>query len=204
MGRYIGTADFLNYTFGTTNPLAIPIYADDLTLINACIANAESAIDAETRRNFVGTAGTVFYNRYMQDRVRSNAFYLDTDLYRLSALTLGNGQDVPVGSVWLEPRSSGPPYRIVRLHSQYVYTWNTDSDLQVVGTWGYSLTAPAAIQQAALRYAVILYRQKDAAGNAGADTAGFPEAGQVTFPKGMPDDVRYLLAPYRSRTGGVV
>jgi hypothetical protein len=103
--------------------------------------------------------------------------------------------------VWLEPRNAGPPYRILRLHAQYVYVWNTDSDVIISGTFGYSMVPPDSVVQATVRYATFLFRQKDVAPG---DVAGFPEAGEQTIPKGMPDDVRYLLAPFRSRSGGVV
>jgi hypothetical protein len=172
--------------------------ADDV--LQACIDNAESAIEQYTRRNFVGTHGTLFVNRYEQDSIRSNAYWMNDDLFSLTALTLGDGQSVPLGSIWLEPRQ-GPPYRIVRLKSAYVYTWNTDSDMYVVGTWGYGTVAPDDVQQATLRYATHLYRQKDITPN---DQLGFQEAGVQPMGRGMPDDIRYLLAPYRSRSGGAI
>jgi hypothetical protein len=64
--------------------------------------------------------------------------------------------------------------------------------------------APADIVQATLRYAAALFRQKDLAGGAGVEVAGWSEAGETSYPKGMPDDVRYLLSPYRSRSGGFI
>jgi hypothetical protein len=178
------------------------IGTQDDGLLQSCLDRAESAIDSYTRRNFAGTAGTALYNRYSQGQVVNSALYLDRDLHTLTALTNGDGQTIPVGSTWLEPRNQAPPYRIVRLRSSYVYTWNTDSDVIVSGTFGFSTVAPADIQQATLRYATHLYRQKDASGPD--NTAGFPEGGEVQYPQGMPSDVRWLLSPYRSRSGGAV
>ena len=199
MGRYIGTLDFLQYSYGTFD---IPDGTQKTLIVNA-IANAETAIDNYTRRNFVGTTGTVYYSRFDEWRVRTGgALYLHTDLIAPVEIQLGNSQNIPLGSIWLEPRDAGPPYRIVRLRSTYVWQWNTDQDMFISGTWGYSTAAPADIQQATLRYAVYLYRQKDAAGYQ--DVAGFDQAGQQTFVQGIPQDVRYLLSVYRSRTGGMV
>jgi len=173
--------------------------ADDV--LQACIDNAESAIDDYCRRNFVGTPNTMLYNRYEQDRVRNNTFWLNEDLHTLTALTLGDGQTIPLGSVWLQPRE-GPPYRGIQLKSAYVYTWNTDQDMIVTGTWGYGTIAPQAVQQATVRYATFLWRQKDITPN---DQIGYEQgAGVQPMGRGMPDDCRYLLAPYRSRTGGAV
>jgi hypothetical protein len=162
---------------------------------------AESAINDYTRRNFAGTAGTVYVNRYSQHFVQSQAMYLQNDLHTLVSLTNGDSQNIPVGSVWLEPRNAGPPYRLLRLHSAYVYVWNTDSDVIVAGTFGFSTVAPAAIARATVELGAYYYRIKDVAPT---DTAGLNAAGEVVFPKGIPDYVREKLLPYRSRSGGIV
>lgn len=194
MSRYVTLSDLKHYLgLGTETD------ADDV--LQRCITSAERAIESYTRRNFVGTPGTMVFNRFEQDRVRQNAFWLNDDLHTLTAMTLGDGRAVPTDSVWLEPRE-GPPYRIIRLKSAYAFSWNTDSDMQVVGTWGYGTVAPDDVQQATLRYATHLYRQKDVTPN---DQVGYDQgAGVQPMGRGMPDDVRYILAPYRSRSGGVV
>ena len=192
--RYIGLDDLRDYL---SNSGELGTWQDGL--LTDCILRAEGAIDTYTRRVFAGAPGTVYYSRYMADRVRGNAFYLDRDLYALDGVINGDGAPIPVGSCWTEPRNAGPPYRLVRLKSSYVYTWNTDSDVTFYGTWGFSLHAPADIQQATVRYSAYLFKQKDVGVS---DVAGAPEMGEVTYKRGMPDDVRYLLEPYRSRTGG--
>lgn len=199
MGRYIGTNELRQYISPNGS-----LPATQNGLLGSCIVRAESAIDDYTRRNFAGTGGTVFYNRYYDDFVRNNAFYLDRDLFSLTALTNGASQVIPIGSLWLEPQAQSPPYRIIRLMTTYVYTWNTDQSMVIVGTWGYSTTPPDAIIQACVRYSAWLYRQKDAGGMAGVEVTGFQDSGETQYPKGMPDDVRYLLSPYRSRSGGIV
>ena len=93
MSRYIGTNTLMQYLglegAGTT---------DALPLLQACIDRAESAIDSFTRRNFLGTPGTLYASRYDQSRVTSNAYWLREDLHTLTSLTLGDGQVVPVGA----------------------------------------------------------------------------------------------------------
>lgn len=196
MSRYIGTTDLRAYLSPDN---ALPTTQNGL--LQDCIDRAESAINDYTRRNFVGTAGTAYINRFSAGQVSGQALYLTQDLYALDGVLNGDGRVITSGSVWLEPRNVGPPYRVVRLKSQFVWIWNTDSDLIVSGTFGFSLVAPDAIKQATIRYAAHLFKQKDVGPS---DVAGFPEAGEVSYPKGMPDDVRYLLAPYRSRSGGVI
>lgn len=170
-------------------------------LLQDSLDEAESAINDYTRRNFAGTAGTYFINRYSQRLVQDQAMYLQNDLFSLTGLINGDGQVIPIGSVWLEPRNAGPPYRIVRLMSGYVYTWNTDSDVIISGTWGFSTVPPAAISRATVELAAFYFRIKDVGPT---DVAGVNAAGEVMYPKNMPDYVRSKIEPYRSRSGGIV
>jgi hypothetical protein len=197
MSRYAGTIQLRQYLATNGN-----MDTGNNGLLQECLDRAESIIDDYTRRTFAGTAGTRYYSRFDgAQRVRGQAFWLETDLHTLTGLTLGNGQDVPVGSVWLETRNL-PPYRVLRLKSQYVYTWNTDTDMIVSGTWGYGTVAPETVVQATVRYAAYLYRQKDVTPQ---DMISMPETGGApVFPAGIPSDVRLMLNPYRRVGGGAV
>lgn len=196
MSRYITLNDLKGY-------LGLGTETDQDALLQACINNAERAIDSYCRRSFVGEPGTRSFNRYKADHIRENTFWMQEDLHTIVSLTLGDGRSVPVGpggSVWLQP-VEGPPYRGVQLKSAYVYTWNTDQDMHIAGTWGYGTIAPDDIAQATVRYATFIYRQKDSSTN---DQIGYEQGAGVTpMGRGMPDDVRYMLAPYRSRSGGM-
>lgn len=204
MGRYVEAAQLYAYLFGTSGTIPAgngTITADQQALLGSAILQAEAAIDSYTRRTFVGAPGTHYLSRFEQDMVRGQALYLNTDLHTLVALQNGDGQTIPVGSVWLEPRNEGPPYRILRLKSQYVWVWNTDSDVIVSGTFGYGTVPPDDIISATVQLSAYLYRLKDV-GPGG--VTGFQEGGEVTYPPGMPDTIKVLLSPYRSRSGGVV
>lgn len=196
--RYVALADFRDYLSSNGS-----LSTSQDGLLQDCLNRAETAIDSYTRRNFMGTAGTALYSRYFQERVIDNAFWLDRDLHSLTSLTLGNSQSVPLGSIWLEPQGQAPPYRAIRLRSAYVYTWNTDQDMAIVGTWGYGTVVPDDVIQATIRTATYYYRSKDV-GFGQTDVAGFPEAGETPITAGLPQDVRWLLSPYRSKTGGAV
>ncbi len=206
MSNLAGTPDLINYMFGTLTTGTIGAIGGTLTpsvrqLMQDSLDEAERVINDYTRRNFAGTAGTAYVNRFSQDLVKNQALYLRQDLHTLVSLTNGDGQVIPVGSVWLEPRNAGPPYRLLRLHSPYVYVWNTDSDLIVAGTFGFSTVAPAAIARACVELAAYFFRLKDTMPT---DTAGLSAAGEVAYPKSMPDWVKQKLEPYKSRSGGVV
>lgn len=205
MSRYCGTNDLINYQFGTLagtiGAIGGTITPSMRQLMQDSLDEAESAINDYTRRNFAGTAGTIYVNRYSQRFVVSQAMYLENDLFSLISLQNGDSQNIPVGSVWLEPRNAGPPYRIVRLMSGYVYTWNTDSDVIVTGTFGFSTVPPAAISRACVELGAWYYRLKDT----GPDTtAGLSAAGEVQYPKAIPDHIMGKIDKYRSRSGGVV
>jgi hypothetical protein len=206
MSSYAGTPQLINYMFGTLTTGTIGAIGGTLTpsvlqLMQDSLDEAERVINDYTRRNFAGTGGTYYVNRYSQRLVRNQALYLQTDLHTLVGLVNGDNTVFPIGSVWLEPRNAGPPYRLLRLHSPYVYVWNTDSDIVVSGTFGFSTVAPAAIARACVELAAYYYRVKDIAPT---DTAGVNAAGELMYPKNMPDYVRSKLEPYRSRSGGVV
>ena len=170
-------------------------------ILQDCIDDATAAINSHTRRNFLGTPGTYYVNRFGQDKVVNQALYLTRDLHTLVGVVNGDTQVIPTGSVWLEPRNDGPPYRILRLKSQYVWVWNTDSDVVISGTWGYSTTVPDDIRRATIQLAAYYYKLKDTGVG---DVAGFAEGGEVTIPKGIPDTVKIILEKYRSRSGGMV
>lgn len=193
MSRYCDLLSLKRY-------LGIAGTLDDALLMES-INRAESAIDSFTRRNFLGTPGTVYASRWEGGRVVNNAFWLQEDLHTLTSLTLGDGQSVPMGSVWLEPRE-GPPYRAVRLRSSYVFTWNTDQDMILAGTWGYGTVPPDDVVQATIRLAAYNYRSKDT-GPSG-DVIGNEALGMQQSPRGLPADVYDILQKYRSRSGGVV
>lgn len=206
MSRYASTFQLTNYMYGTLTTGTIGAIGGTLTpsvfqLMQDSLDEAESVINDYTRRNFAGTAGTVYYNRYSQRLVQQQALYLQEDLFSLVSLTNGDTTVIPVGSVWLEPRNAAPPYRLLRLKSPYVYVWNTDSDIIVAGTFGFGTVPPAAISRATVELAAWYYRLKDVGPG---QTAGMTDSGEVVYPKDIPDHVRSKLDRYRSRSGGVV
>ncbi len=198
MSQYAGTTELREYLSPDGS-----LGTEQDGLLQQCLDRAESGINNYTRRSFATVQATKYYSRHVA-RIANNALYLMEDLFALGTLVTGDGRNVPVGtagSVWLEPVNAGPPYRIIRLYSSFVWTFNTDAQISITGAWGYSDTPPDDIVQATIRYAAYLYRQKDTGPS---DVSGFPDGGEVSYPKGMPDDVRWILSPYRSRSGGVV
>lgn len=199
--RYITLTDMRRYISAHTNSLS----TDEDDLLTDCIVSAEWQIDTYTRRTFVAEPGTRYYSRFTAI-VQDTALYLGEgdDLFALpvdGTVYNGDGQIFPVGSIWLEPRGETGPFRILRLKSSYAWSWNTDDEIKIPGTWGWSLFAPPPIQSATRELAMYIYRSKDVTPN---DMAGFDQAGVVQSPRGMPETVRRRIEPYRSRSGGVL
>ncbi len=206
MSNYAGTTQLISFLFGTLTTGTIGAIGGTITpsmrqLMQDSLDEAESAINDYTRRQFAGTAGTVYVNRFSQRFVKNQALYLENDIHTLVSLTNGDTQNIPVGSVWLEPRNAGPPYRMIRLHSAYVYVWNTDSDVIVAGTFGFSTVPPAAISRAAVELGAWYYRLKDVGYT---EMSGLAAGGEVSYPKSIPDYISGKIDKYRSRSGGVV
>jgi hypothetical protein len=82
------------------------------------------------------------------------------------------------------------------------YSWefdDSDSEISVAGTWGYSATAPADITHAYVRLAAFIYRQKDT--SADIDRPLVTGDGVTIMPSGLPSDVQKLLDRYKRRIG---
>ena len=171
---------------------------DDDVLLSELIDRAQDAIDDYTGRVFEAATETRYYE---SGAVKDRTLYLDRDLLSITTLTNGDSSSTAITSTdyWLVPRNDGPPYYGIRLKSSVSTTWEFDVDywVTVVGTWGWSTTAPAAIQQACIRWAAYMYRQKDASVF---DTTAIPDQGVILSPQGIPRDVRLMLDPYVRRS----
>ena len=160
--------------------------ADD-GLLTQFLARAQAAIDDICHRTFEASADTT--RRYDYRSVDGYTLYLDTDLCAITSVVNGDGSTIVASSYTTEPRNMTPFYAL-RLRSIVGLAWDgyTD-DIAVTGKFAYSTTAPAAVQQATVRLAAWLYRQKD---NTGSDAPMI--AGDVTIlPARLPADVYELL-----------
>jgi hypothetical protein len=173
--------------------LGIVDTSDD-ALLTAMLSAAHDAVDAHCGRWFEGRTATRVYG---PGDVTRQILRLDAELLSVTTLTNGDGSVIATANVVLWPRNSLPAWAI-RLKSTLLWTFaDADSEISVVGSWGYAATPPAAIIQATKRVAGWLYRGKDAQVF---DVSGHQAFGQVTISRELPGDVRALLTPYRRRT----
>ena len=172
---------------------------DDDVLLSKLIDRAQVAINNYTGRVFEAVTQTRYYD---SSAVDGRTLYLDRDLTG-APTTLTNGDSsatvILAADYWLIPRNDGPPYYGIQLKSDTTTSWQFDTDcwVSVAASWGYSTTAPADIEQACIRWAAYMYRQKDASVF---DTTAIPDQGVILSPQGIPRDVRLMLDPYVRRS----
>lgn len=198
---YITTAQLKSY-------MGITASSDD-TLLGLCIDRAQSVINSYTNRVFESATDATRYYTPIIDRIGSGLGYsgdladdftmnTNYDLISLTTITNGDGSNVPVNAVVVLPVNFTPGYAIrIKQASGYfwTYTGSPESSVSIVGRWGYSLTAPANIQQACLRIASGFYRQRD--GSPDLSQSIISADGTAIVSSAMRADVKQLLDPYK-------
>lgn len=169
----------------------------DDTLLTDCISRAQAMIDKATRRTFEASSDTT---RYLDadTAVDGRKLWLGADLCALTSVVNGDGVTVPLVDLVKTPRNSTPWFELViKGSSAYAWTYEDDPEgaIAVTGKWAYSTTAPADIEQACVRLAAWLYRQKDS--SADLDRPTVSPDGATLMPAQVPADVMAILAPYK-------
>lgn len=178
--------------------LGISSTADD-ALLATLVAAAQAAIDAYTHRTFEAATDTTRRFDAELDTSESHTMLDWTpyglDLAQITSIVNGDGVTIPANAYVLEPRHY-PPYFGVKLKisSGLYFEDDANSDAEnaiaVTGRWAYSVTAPADVAHACVRWAAFLYRQKDSGVY---ETTLIPGAGVMETPMGIPRDVQMLL-----------
>jgi hypothetical protein len=198
---YITTAQLKSY-------MGISSSSDD-ALLSLCIDRAQSVINSYTNRVFESTADTTRYYTPIIDRIGSGLGYsgdlsddytitTNYDLISITSITNGTGDAIPTNAVVTLPPNFTPGYA-VRIKQASGYFWSyvgsPEASVSITGRWGYSLTAPANIQQACLRIASGFYRQRD--GSPDISDSIISADGSQIVSSAMRRDVKQLLDPYR-------
>lgn len=176
--------------------LAVPT-ADtgDDTVLEAVIEAASRAIDGFTGRQFYATSATRYFTAEAGDLLFVDDLLSVTTLKTLTANSAGTRT---YGDTWattdydLEPFNV-TPYTRIRTNPGGRYAFPTEAKgVEIAGSWGYSSTAPDAINEACLIQAARLFKRKDAPfGVLGSENMGFARLMEFD------PDVRTLLEPYR-------
>lgn len=191
--------------------MGITASTDD-ALLALCIDRAQSTIESYTNRKFEATADTTRKYTPIVDRIGSGMGFsgdlmddytidLNYDLISLTSVTNGTGDTIPLTAVITMPLNFTPAYA-VRIKQSSGYFWSyvgsPEASVSITGRFGYSLTAPANIQQACLRLASQMYRQRDGSPDLGNSLISADGVTIVT--SAMAKDIEALLKPYRRRS----
>lgn len=134
---------------------------------------------------------------YGPSAVCGQVLTLDTTILSVTTLTNGDGLTLAASTYRLQPRNQ-PRYYQIELKSSYGWLWtDADSEVTVLGKFGYSLTPPAPIKEAAIQYVAWLFKRyqvglQDASVNF--------DLGEIRYSKKIPDQVLALLQPYVDRS----
>lgn len=171
--------------------------ADDLTL-SAAIMGVSDWIEHYTGRRFIATSETRYYT------AQSGTIVLVDDVLSVSTLTTDDNDDRTYSTSWastdydLMPYNAGTdgePYTWIEATRNGNYRFNLiPRGVGITGVFGYTLTPPFAIVEAATLATMRLWKRKDAIfGVAGAPALGV----QVVAAQIQQDaDVLMLLMPY--------
>lgn len=170
----------------------------DDVILAGLLERAEDLIDAWCGWGFEAKTATRYYDPLVDvDRWDALLLHLDYPLLTLTTLTNGDADVITSAEYYLEPTNETPKWAI-RLRSSTGLSWTYEDDSQqaisVLGTWGYSPTPDGVIQQASIRWAGYMYRQRD---SQVFDVTAQPAEGILTIPQGIPRDVERMLASYR-------
>jgi hypothetical protein len=178
----------------------IPILTTDTSqdaFIDTLCLNVKAVIDSYCDNTFESVNAT---RKFDMPR-RSRRLLLDEWMLTCTSVTNGNGVLIPATEYILEDYNN-PPYYAIVLTPITSYYWLPDTKMNpqraitVVGTWGYTATAPLDIQEAAQRLVVSWFRSRDGL-NAGPTRAIVTAAGVEIASTTFPEDVAELLAPYK-------
>jgi hypothetical protein len=190
-GQYISVAD-VKLELDPTSAMGT---ASD-TLISGYIDQAQAWIEAVTFRRFQASTATRYYR---QEQVAGKRLFLDDDLLTVTQLVNGNEGTVSSSNYWLQPRNDGPPYQWLELKSSEVWTFDTDGEIAVTGTWGYSATVNESIQRGMTRLVAWMYRSRT--NSIGSNSATlFTADGAAVAPTSLPKEIGSFVQPFRRLT----
>ena len=183
----------------------------DDSLLSLCIDRAQHTIESYTNRTFEALTDTTRKYTPIIDRISSGLGYsgdliddytIDTsyDLISITSITNGDGTAVPTSAVVTMPLNFTPAWAVrIKQASGYfwTYTGSPEASVSITGRWGFSLTAPANIQQACLRLASNYYRQRD--GSPDLSNSIISADGSTIVSSAMAQDVKAILNQYRRR-----
>lgn len=172
------------------------------------ITRAQKLIETYCRRVFearadgvVGDSDTPVTRKfdYLED-VDGDTLFLDRDLCAISSIAYGDsdGSTLTTAQYVTEPRND-TPYHAIRILDSANIDWTYDSDTQtgieVAGTWAWSVTPPADIKHATLL--MVDYFEKRRTAPVDLNAPAITGEGVVVLGVRIPQDAKDIMELYR-------
>lgn len=178
--------------------LSIPtVETEDDELLQRLINASGEFIENETGRVFADPGSDAAMSLSLENIDHKGVLHFTSDLLSLTTVTNGDGTTIPDTEYELLPLNATTK-RGLRIKNSSEYYWSFDYDdsrIILLGRWAYSAVVPYTIQQAAVRLASYLYRQKDTSD--GIDRPILAGDGNIIMPTKLPTDVMRLIDGYR-------
>ena len=126
--------------------------------------------------------------------LHGGALVLDAPCIAVTSITNADGTTIPANGYRLFPLNETRKWRIELLSGQ-AWAVVTEGLYAVTGRWGWSVTPPAPVREAAVMLAGWMFKRYQAALQ---DNAASPDLGQILYGEAMPKQVVALLAPFRN------
>lgn len=172
--------------------------ATDDAVIEDIIEGVSRDFDLFTGRTFYARTETHTY-----DTPSDYELWIgDDDLLTITTLTNGDATVITSGQYKLYPLNKNPKYKLCLLPTTGVY-WDFDSNgnregaISIVGTWGYSASAPDDIKEACKREVNSRYKKRF--GENTTSTATITAMGVVLAPEGFSKETIMTLKKYERR-----
>lgn len=122
--------------------------------------------------------------------------YTDVPFISITSVTNGDGSSLASSKYRLEPRNNSP-YHCIRLNTDTYWLFDdSDSEITLVGKFGYSAETPPPVVEACTHMTVWLQQRYQAGLNTSSATSDFGEVKQVMT---VPSHVKSQLSLYSNR-----
>ncbi len=138
-----------------------------------------------------GLAQSTPATRYYAE-TRNGLLRLDAPLISVTGIVNGDGSVIDVAQAVLWPRN-GEWHGAIMLKSTAAWRWATDGEIAVTGLWGKAAVCPADVREACVILAAWIFKRYQAGLQ---DVTATGELGQLSYAKGMPEQVETLLRNY--------
>lgn len=194
MTAYVTFADFRAYMDAMTQGRPASYSEADQTFINNALDAATEFVERETGRRFEAQTKTRYYGREALSTT-TGRLNLDADLLEVTTFKNGDGATIPANGYRLHPRNA-ERFDSVELRTPYALAWNDDSEIEITGKWGYTLTPSADVKRVICRLAYLEQMRRTATGEVNVLEGGFQ------FDTILPRDIaEWIRKMHRGRVG---